>query len=330
MARAISVLCFCVNTLIRTPGGQMPVQDLAVGDEVMTERGVARRIVWIGTGRVLATRGRRNAATPVIVRKGALADNVPTRDLRLTKGHALFLDGALIPVEFLVNHPLDRMGRPRAGGRAVPHRAGNARRADRQRRTGRELPRRWQPWLFRNANAHWDAPPQPPCAPVLTGGRRVDALWRRLLDRAGSRPPRSAGGRSRPASAGGRRAGDASARNGKAHVFTLATRPDAIRIVSRAAARMSWASRGDPRLLGVALSRIALRQGTRFRLVEPQDPLLAEGFHAFEPDAALRWTDGDAALPMALLDGLEAPFELVLHVACTSLYPPQPALRLVA
>ena len=53
---------------------------------------------------MLATRGRRTAATPVIVRKGALADNVPNRDLRVTKGHALYLDDVLIPVEFLVNH----------------------------------------------------------------------------------------------------------------------------------------------------------------------------------------------------------------------------------
>jgi len=62
--------------------------------------------VWIGIGKVLATRGRRNAATPVIVRKGALADNVPHHDLRVTKGHAFYVDGVLIPVEFLVNHRL--------------------------------------------------------------------------------------------------------------------------------------------------------------------------------------------------------------------------------
>jgi Hint domain len=53
---------------------------------------------------VQATRGRRNAATPVIVRKGALAENVPHHDLRVTKGHAFYLDDALIPIEFLINH----------------------------------------------------------------------------------------------------------------------------------------------------------------------------------------------------------------------------------
>ena len=42
--------------------------------------------------------------------------------------------------------------------------------------------------LFHNREDRPHAPPQPPCAPVLTGGPVVDAAWRRLLDRAGSAP----------------------------------------------------------------------------------------------------------------------------------------------
>jgi hypothetical protein len=43
-------------------------------------------------------------------------------------------------------------------------------------------------WLFQNANTGWDLPPKTPCAPVLTGGQIVDAVWRRLLDRSGPLP----------------------------------------------------------------------------------------------------------------------------------------------
>ena len=74
---------------------------------------------------MLATRGRRSAATPVIVRKGALGDNVPFRDLRLTKGHSLYLDGVLIPVEFLINHR-SILWDDRAQEVAISHRAGDA------------------------------------------------------------------------------------------------------------------------------------------------------------------------------------------------------------
>ena len=41
----------------------------AVGDRVMTVSGALRPIVWIGSGRVLTMRGRRNAATPVIMNR---------------------------------------------------------------------------------------------------------------------------------------------------------------------------------------------------------------------------------------------------------------------
>ena len=75
-----------------------------IGEHVITHSGEAKPIKWIGVGKVLATRGQRSAATPVIVRKGALGLNVPTQDLRVTKGHALYIDGVLIPVEELINH----------------------------------------------------------------------------------------------------------------------------------------------------------------------------------------------------------------------------------
>ncbi len=138
---------------------------------MLTQRGAARRIVWIGIGRVLATRGQRSAATPVIVRKGALAENVPHRDLRVTKGHAFHIDGVLIPVEFLVNHR-SILWDDRAQEVALYHielgshdvLLANGAPAESYRDDGNR-------WLFQNANSGWNLPPQTPCAPVLTGVR---------------------------------------------------------------------------------------------------------------------------------------------------------------
>lgn len=78
----------------------------------------------------------------------------------------------------------------------------------------------------------------------------------------------------------------------------------------------------DPRVLGVALKQAMVPQGRRFRLATTSaDPLLAEGFHAYEPLDELRWTDGDAGLPAALFKGFDGPMELVLHVGGTVHYP---------
>ena len=97
-------VCFLAGTNILTDHGEKRVEHLAVGDLVKTASDEIRPIAWIGKGSVVTTRGRRTAATPVIVRKGALADNVPAADLHIAKAHSLFIDGVLIPVELLINH----------------------------------------------------------------------------------------------------------------------------------------------------------------------------------------------------------------------------------
>jgi len=148
----------------------------------------------------------------------------------------------------------------------------------------------------------------------------VDAAWRRLLDRAGSRP-------GLPLTdepdvhllVDGQRL-DAAKRHGDMHVFRLPARPESARIVSRAAAPQELGLARDPRVLGVALRRIVLSQGRRLKLVDADDGLLADGFHAFEPDNGFRWTDGDAALPASLFGDFPGPVEIELHVACTTRY----------
>jgi hypothetical protein len=325
---SLTVLCFCKGTRIATPDGQKAVERLAVGDRVLTASNAVREITWIGEGSVLATRGRRTAATPVIVSRHAIARNVPNRDLRITKAHGLFFDGVLIPVEFLVNHRSIRWD-DRAQEVKLYHielethdvLLANGVPAESYRDDGNR-------WLFRNANSGWHLPPKPPCVPVLTGGDIVDAVWRRLLDRSGPRhmPPLT----DEPdlhLLADGRRV-DAVEQRDQAYVFRLPHRPDSVRIVSRDAVPAELGLVRDPRSLGVALRRIVLCQGTNFTFVEAADPRLVQGYHAFEqatgvpgePLAGIRWTTGDAVLPADVLSGFTGPFELVLHLGGRTQY----------
>jgi hypothetical protein len=100
----ISIACFCRGTLILTPGGDMPVERLAIGDMVLTAAGVARQIKWIGR-RSYARRfayGQRHIL-PICIGAGALADGIPSRDLWLSPNHALYLEGVLVEARDLVN-----------------------------------------------------------------------------------------------------------------------------------------------------------------------------------------------------------------------------------
>ncbi|MBV9783538.1 MAG: Hint domain-containing protein [Acidisphaera sp.] len=96
--------CYCRGTLIRTERGDVPVEELAIGDRVVTHAGALEPIRWIGrrsyAGRFLAGKSH---LLPICFKPGALAEGVPRRELRVSPKHAMFLDGVLVPAEQLVN-----------------------------------------------------------------------------------------------------------------------------------------------------------------------------------------------------------------------------------
>jgi Hint domain len=314
------VPCFLKGTHISTAGGEIPVEQLTIGDLARTASGALRPVVWIGSGQALATRGRRDAATPVIVRRGAIAENIPSRDLRITKGHSLYIDGVLIPAEYLINHR-SILWDDTAQEVTVYHvelaehdvLIAEGTPAESYRDDGNR-------WLFRNANSGWDFPPKPACAPVVTGGPIVDEIWRRLLDRAGPRP-------GVPTTAepdlhlvvDGKRVNAVSSAEG-CYFFRLPACPNGARLVSRVGVPEELGVARDPRCLGVAIRRITAWRGSTFATLDASDPSLTDGFHAFEADAGFRWTDGNALLPPALFARLTGDIQIELRVCSTTTY----------
>ena len=100
--------CYCRGTLIQTKTGQRLVEELQIGDEVMTASGRLRPIKWIGrrsyAGRFII--GRKDVL-PVCIKAGALDDNVPARDLWISPNHAMYFDtadgGVLVEAKDIVN-----------------------------------------------------------------------------------------------------------------------------------------------------------------------------------------------------------------------------------
>jgi hypothetical protein len=327
---ALETLCFARGTRIATPTGDVAVEDLIIGDLVCTLDGVAEPIVWIGDSRVRVVAGRHNGTTPIIVRTNALADHVPRTDLCVTKGHSLYLDGGLIPAECLVNcRSIVWDDRPRVldiyhielGRHAVL--IANGAPAESYRDDGNL-------WSFRNAHERPELPVQPPCAPIWLDGPRVDTMWRHLLERCGPRStPPTTGEPDLHLLVDGRRRDGRRQPNG-VYAFQLPKHASSVRIVSRGVVPAELGLARDSRRLGVAVSRISLWRGARLRVIEASDPVLQDGFHQFEPELGLRWTDGDATLPaFAEFTGACV---LDLHVACTARYPLLPGRhrRLVA
>jgi hypothetical protein len=155
---------------------------------------------------------------------------------------------------------------------------------------------------------------------VLTGGPIVDAVWRRLLDRAGgpTRLPLTQDAQLALLVDGVRVA--PTVLNKSMAVFILPRRPGEIRLVSRSAVPLELGLARDARELGVAFEWLAVRKGAKCRMVGAEDARLTEGFHPFEAAEGIRWTNGDALLPGELFAGFKGEFEVAINLSGATSY----------
>ena len=106
------VPCFASGTRILTPQGERPIDDLAVGDLVVTLDRGPQPLRWIGR----RTCAANASLTPVRIAQGALGQALPTRDLLVSPQHRMLvrsriarrMTGAsevLVPVHKLLGLP---------------------------------------------------------------------------------------------------------------------------------------------------------------------------------------------------------------------------------
>lgn len=88
------VPCFTPGTAIATPKGERLVEELQVGDRIITRDNGIQEIRWIGnrglTGHELA---RAPHLRPILIQKGSLGDNLPEHDILVSPQHRLLMTG---------------------------------------------------------------------------------------------------------------------------------------------------------------------------------------------------------------------------------------------
>ncbi|GAB4072190.1 Hint domain-containing protein [Ancylobacter sonchi] len=97
------VTCFAAGVRLATPNGERAVEDLAIGDLVLTASGEMRSIRWIGRQTIVPVFADPLTVYPIRIAAGSLDGVLPVRDLVLSPDHALFLDGVLVHAAALVN-----------------------------------------------------------------------------------------------------------------------------------------------------------------------------------------------------------------------------------
>ncbi len=327
--------CFCRGTLIRTPSGEVPVEELGIGDWLSTASGIPRPIKWIGR-RAYDARfvgGNRNVL-PIRIEAGALALGVPARDLCVSPEHALYLDGVLVPARLLVNGTTVRQP-----ARTEPieyfhieldtHDVIFAEGAATE--TFVDCDNRF---MFQNAGEFaalypGEAPvPWDFCAPrAEAGSPELAAIRAALLARA-ERLGRVTCDPDLHLIVDGTLVRAQSIADQRAR-FTLPASVHEVTIASRSVVPIETeACSLDERRLGVPVERIILRGAGRYVEIGLDSGALYDGFH--DDEGTHRWTDGCAALPAELFAGFADGFAIEVQIGASELrYPtdsPAPAL----
>jgi autotransporter passenger strand-loop-strand repeat protein len=101
----VTPLCFLPGTRIATPAGEVAVEALNIGELVSTLHAGPQAVKWIGRRRYGAQFVAGNhLMLPICILASAIGDGVPARDLWISPGHAIHLDGALVPAARLINN----------------------------------------------------------------------------------------------------------------------------------------------------------------------------------------------------------------------------------
>lgn len=91
-----NIVCFARGTMITTKTGFVPIEDLAVGAEVMTLDNGYRPIRWIGSHKLDAISLRHKPKLkPVRIRQGALGHGLPYSDLWVSPQHRVLIRSAV-------------------------------------------------------------------------------------------------------------------------------------------------------------------------------------------------------------------------------------------
>ncbi len=96
--------CYLRGTRILTPTGEVAVESLQTGDRVVTRFHGIQIVRWVGRQSFTGPfAGADRDKLPVCIHAGALGDRLPARDLFVSEGLSMLIEGMLVPAAALVN-----------------------------------------------------------------------------------------------------------------------------------------------------------------------------------------------------------------------------------
>ena len=311
---SLTSTCYVAGTYIRTPTGEVKIEDLRIGDLAVTRYGGSRPVRWIGKQSFLG-RFLGHDRAPVCIRAGALGENVPHRDLRVSPDHSILIEEHLVHASLLVNGITITQTEVRGtvdylhvdlgehdclladGAWAESY-------AEMGNRNSFHNEADYVPTLSAVA-VGW----QLMCRPQVRGDDPKLLDLRKIV--AARVPPTAQASDPDLHILADETRITATQVTGQSWIFDIPHGATAVKLVSRSCRPSALGLVADDRILGFYITGISVTGDRSFAAFTPANPLLREGFHEVEGDGC-RWTNGHATLPTALLSGGFGPARLTV------------------
>lgn len=315
----LKAVCYAAGTNLLTPDGERAVEMLREGDLVITVEGeqqVTRPVRWIGWRHIDLTRHPEpSAVAPVRIMCGAIAEQVPHRDLLVSPDHAIYVRGQLVAARQLINGETIRQETDWASvdyyhveldQHALLLAEGLT--AESYLDTGNRnfFANGGEPLVLHpDLTSEADQPQREDgsCAPFVWQEDDVRPIWQQLADRAHAlgyqmTQPDVASDPALRVMVDGQDVRPIQASPGHC-TFLVPPNAISIRLLSRVSSPADarpW--HNDCRRRGIRVHRIILRQGNDVQDVPLDHPSLCSGWLAVERGGPVmrRWTNGEAEL----------------------------------
>jgi hypothetical protein len=107
------IVCYAKGTLILTKQGYVPIEDIKAGNKVVTKGKIINNkdvtidsdlkiepVMWISNFKVMCLNSK---SRPICIKKNALGKNCPFKDLYVSPGHRLLLNGKMVLAKNMIN-----------------------------------------------------------------------------------------------------------------------------------------------------------------------------------------------------------------------------------
>lgn len=92
-----NLVCFGAGSMVFTPSGEIPIQNLTQGDHVYDENLNIQTVEFIAKRTVFPSKNLNKYSVPILIKQGQCGKNVPHTDTIVSSAHLIKHDGQMVP-----------------------------------------------------------------------------------------------------------------------------------------------------------------------------------------------------------------------------------------